>query len=792
MKFRVPILFHFRGGSDRSVRANHPASRQRRGNLAGALLSPEQLEHRLVMAGLVGRDTNDPEMVPPTKVGDPPNPQWNMQKIQADIAWTIYTGQPRNIVAVMDYGLDYDHEDFGSSLNGTKGNLWDRAQFGTDTKILASKRGRDEINNVPGNTPDGEAATKPKAGDFLGNHAGGIIAALTNNSLGVAGINWNTQLYSSKVLDGGKAFSLGVLERAVDHIKYLRAGAPNEQFIRSVAFGYSSATDYGNPFPIWARLGSSSAEGIADPTKGFLVSVPAGDLGPGTAAWAPLPKYYVRGNWDPSPNPPNTPAYATTNNPAGVDAYSPGSTDNVIVVGATDENDQRWSGNSNLPRIDIYAPGVSIISLGDGTKSYQTITGTREAAAHVAGAISLIYDAAVQQGKTLTYLDVRRAIIEGGDDIGLDRPRLNIVGALRYLGLDTKPNPSATTVAITGGQAVEGNSGQAAATFTLSIGKALTAPVTVQCRVSDGSATVVDSDYASLSVDGLVNVVIPAGQTTATFSVRVNGDNKVESSETIVATIVKVPSPLTIGSVAATWTILNDDLLPTISFDADVSVREGTGRGGTARLVARLSRPMSEIVSVYVTLMPGTATAGQDYLSPAAARMVVFRPNTSAQWIDVPIFGDTAIEPNETFSVVLQNPSKATLGVKQNATVTIIDDDAPVVSLSPAVARALASGATTLTFTVSLSAAAKSPVSLAYAAVNGTAVNGPIGVGDFILPSGTLEFAVGERTKRITATINPRKSGVAYPKKFTLTLSNAVNTTFSGGLSSQSVEALIT
>jgi len=195
---------------------------------------------------------------------------------------------------------------------------------------------------------------------------------------------------------------------------------------------------------------------------------------------------------------------------------------------------------------------------------------------------------------------------------------------------------------------------------------------------------------------------------------------------------------------------------------------------------------MSEIVSVFVSFGSGTANAGKDYLSSNAPQMIVFGPRTLTQWINVPIFGDSEIEPNETFTASLLRPTNATLGLKQNATVTIIDDDAPVVSLTPSIARALATGATTLTFTVSLSKAAVSPVSLSYAAVDGTA-----DAGDYSLAPGSLTFATGEKTKTITVTINARRLGFIYPRKFTLTLSNAVNATFSGGLTSQSAQALI-
>lgn len=520
MPFRLPSL---RGtfAVAASALLKEGSRRRRRGlPVAGRLSMPEHLETRQLLAPLVGRDTNDPQM----REGDANNPQWNMEKVAADIAWTVYGGRPTNVVAVMDYGIDYLHEDFASSLAGARGQLWDRALFGVDPNILASKRGRDEINNVDGSKPGNEGATKPNTGEVWGNHAAGIIGAATNNALGVAGINWSVQLLSSKVLQGPdpydvSGFNLGVLQRAVGNIRYLRDVAPtNQQLIRAVAFGYSTkpGIDYGNPFPIWAQLGQQGSPGISDAAKGILVTVPAGDFGPNNNVWAPLPRYYSRGTWDPNSNPPdsgNFAALGSTYNPAaGADGYQPGSTDNVIVVGATDRNDQRWNKTSNLPRIDIYAPGVSIISVGDMTGvKYATIDGTRQAAAHVAGAIGLIYDAAAQHGKAVTYHEVRRALIQGGDNIGLDAPRLNIVGAMRYLGLDTRPQPGKRTIAISGGSGPEGDSGTTSATFKLALNDSLTAPLSISVSIADGTAMSTTGDYVR-PASGIMTVVIPAGK----------------------------------------------------------------------------------------------------------------------------------------------------------------------------------------------------------------------------------------------------------------------------------------
>lgn len=765
---------------------------------AGTILQPELLEPRHLLAAVpVGKDTNDEYM----KAREPGNPQWNMEKTMTDVAWTLYTGQPTNVIAVMDYGIDYLHQDFGSSLGGGKGQLWDRALFGNDPNIYASKRGKDEINNVDGSRPGNEGATKPAAGELWGNHAAGIIGAMTNNQIGVAGMNWSIQLLSSKVLQGPDpydvaGFNLLVLQQAVDHIRYLRDVTPNNpQLIRSVAFGYSTkpGIDYGDPFPIWAQLGQQGAPNIADATKGILVTVPSGDFG--TDVWSPLPQYYFAGRWDPNPNPPDVGNYAAPGskyNPApGEDGYGPGRFDNIIVVGATNPDDTRWNMTSNVPRIDIYAPGTSIISVGDAAvgSKYVVLNGTRQAAAHVSGAIGLIYDAGARQGKTLTYQEVRRALIEGGDNIGLNAPRLNLLGAMRYLGLDTKPDPNARTLSIAGGSRAEGDSGQSQATFTLSVDRALTVPLAIQVRIDDGTATADNLDYARPS-NGLVSVTIPAGRTNQTFTVPVFGDRAIESNETFSATIVSAPATLTVATGTATWTITNDDALPTIQFGSNISVLEGSGGVIAGRIRVWLSKSVPYVVTGTVTLQAGTATAGADFVN-LGSQQVIFLPNTVEQLLTVQVLGDTVMEGNETFSATLLNAQGATLGTKSSVLVTITDDDAPLVSLLSAPVRALAGTGTTLTFTVSLSTAAKAPVSISFRGLNGTAISGNAGAGDYLLAAGTLSFAVGEKVKTISVTIQPRRPAQAYPKRFTLELSSAVNARLAGGLATQSAQGVI-
>ena len=722
--------------------------RKRSVSAPAALAVFERLEERLAL-----RTPNDSFMKPAFRPGMPLNPQWNMELIQAIKAWDLFSGNKRNVVAVMDYGIDFAHEDFGSTLT-VQGNLWDRSRVFADY----ARRGYDEVNG-PWNMitrPQPEGATKPLPGEFQGNHAAGIIGALTNNRVGVAGINWQTQLFSSKIVDGARRPSVPVIQRAIDRIIEMRASQRDEQLVRAVAFGYTDRQDFGNPMPQFRRL----VQDPLTPETGILVTVPAGDLGP-----------------------------RTTSYPA---VYAP--EENVLVVGATDQNDRPWAGNSNVDKIDIYAPGVNILSLGNARNTYPSVTGTRQAAAHVAGAISLIYEAAGVNNHEATWQQVKAAIIDGADRVN-GILRLNIVGALRAFrapgitgpdGLYERPPVNKVEIAIAGGTVTEGNVGMAEAVFTVTVGTPFTSPITVQARVSDGTATLADKDYLPVGSGGLVNVTIPAGERSARLVVRVAGDHRTEPNETIRASFVNLAETFDVTTASAEVTILNDDLAPQISLAGPVTVVEGTGAGRTAQVVARLSAPSPSIVSASVRTVAGTATEGVDYRLAAAAQRVVFAPGQTTQVVNIAIIGDSVVEPHETFEVQLHGPVNATLG-SASAVVTIVDDDSPLVSGSPAIRRVLVGAATTMTFTISLSRPASAPVSVGYSAIDGTAVNGV----DFTLAAGRLDFAPGERVKTITVPVAARRTGVAYPRTFSLRLADVVGGRLAGGLLAEDLRGTI-
>ena len=92
-----------------------------------------------------------------------------------------------------------------------------------------------------------------------------------------------------------------------------------------------------------------------------------------------------------------------------------------------------------------------------------------------------------------------------------------------------------------------------------------------------------------------------------------------------------------------------------------------------------MSSVSGKTVEVGYATANGTATAGSDYT--AGSGTLTFDPGDDEETISVLIKQDGLREDDETFTATLSSPENATLGSIGETTVTIIDDDAPVVSI---------------------------------------------------------------------------------------------------------------
>src|SRR5262249_4095285 len=148
-------------------------------------------------------------------------------------------------------------------------------------------------------------------------------------------------------------------------------------------------------------------------------------------------------------------------------------------------------------------------------------------------------------------------------------------------------------------------------------------------------------------------------------------------------------------------------------------------------------------------------TANNDYVGIPLTPITI-PAGMLSKTIDVTVNGDVTAETDETFTVHLSGANNAGISVG-NGTGTILNDDGAVPFISidrPRIAEGN-SGSTNLTFTVSLSAAATTPITVGYATANGTATTSSgIGGLDYVGASGTVAFAIGEQFKTIDVQVN--------------------------------------
>lgn len=229
------------------------------------------------------------------------------------------------------------------------------------------------------------------------------------------------------------------------------------------------------------------------------------------------------------------------------------------------------------------------------------------------------------------------------------------------------PNLSINDVTVT-----EGNSGTATATFTVSLSApAQGADVMFDIATQDNSATTANSDYMAKS---LTNQIIPAGQTTYSFTVTINGDAAVEPDETFFVNVTNVTGA-SVTDGQGLGTIQHDDL-PTLSID-DVSAAEGDVGSKTFTFHVSLSAaaPGGVNFTIDTTDSPtNPATAGTDYQAIVNGSSSIAQNSTSTI-VSVTVNGDTDIEPDETFFVNISSVTGATINDAQGLG-TITNDDA--------------------------------------------------------------------------------------------------------------------
>lgn len=312
--------------------------------------------------------------------------QWGWDKINAPAAWDVRTDGSSVLVGVIDTGVDYRHPDLAANMWTNPGEIAGNGVDDDGNGIVDDVFGA----NFHGSRPTGD----PMDGNRHGTHVAGTIGAVSDNALGVAGVNWTAQIMAIKFLgDDGSGTSAGAI-RAIEYGVKMGAKVLNNSWGgggRSQAVQDAIEFAHRNGVLFVAAAGNGGRDGIGD-------------------------------NNDAQPH-----------FPSNYDV------DNVLSVAATDERDglARFS-NFGVKTVDMGAPGVNILSSipGGGQASFN---GTSMATPHVAGAAALVW----AENPSMSHLDVKKHLMDTAQPIAALRGKA-VTGARLDLGAamkGDKPKP---------------------------------------------------------------------------------------------------------------------------------------------------------------------------------------------------------------------------------------------------------------------------------------------------------------------------------------------------------------
>jgi ribosomal protein L31 len=209
---------------------------------------------------------------------------------------------------------------------------------------------------------------------------------------------------------------------------------------------------------------------------------------------------------------------------------------------------------------------------------------------------------------------------------------------------------------------------------------------------------------------------------------------------------------------------------PIVSFkNATLSVSEG---GTSLTFFASIANPNANPTSVTVTAYPATAGTNDYTFAPAT---ITFAGSSSAdESATITINDDNLVEGDETFVLVLSNPTNnALIGVIDSLEVTITDNDFSSFELG-ATTYSVTEGVDDSAFvTVKYNNRGPNPTSITLGATNGTATQGANN--DFVFTNQTITFNDANDSVRVVGIKIVDRNPYESNEQFTVSLSNPTN-----------------
>lgn len=268
--------------------------------------------------------------------------------MQMESAWDVTKGSADILIAIVDSGTDWQHEDLTTKIWTNPGEIPNNNKDDDNNGYIDDVRGWDFVGNISRTQaqsgvllPDNDPRVVYPTINGTNGHGtvvAGCAAAATNNAIGIAAPAINCKILPIKC--GSDNPSVGSILQGYAAIKY--------------------AADLGADVIncSWGGPGEDpSAQDMVDyaNAKGAIVVAASGNDG------------------------------------QNLDLYSqnPANLDGVLTVGATNNNDRVTSFSNYGWGVHVYAPGENILSTFPGN-SYQPLSGTSFSSPLVAGIVALV------------------------------------------------------------------------------------------------------------------------------------------------------------------------------------------------------------------------------------------------------------------------------------------------------------------------------------------------------------------------------------------------------------------
>ncbi|MEL7311865.1 MAG: DUF1566 domain-containing protein [Pseudomonadota bacterium] len=227
--------------------------------------------------------------------------------------------------------------------------------------------------------------------------------------------------------------------------------------------------------------------------------------------------------------------------------------------------------------------------------------------------------------------------------------------------------PLVPRIAVTIGDAVADESSSAQLRFPVRLTRPAEDDITIEFDVASITAEA-NVDFASLEN----TVTIPAGASFAELALSVIDDHLAEPDEALRIQLTGLEGEGYIASGTAIGLIVDDE--PTVDIIPErTDVYEGDAGTQDVRFAVRLSEPASAAVDIAYSLVSDAAGIGSDVTN--ASSTVTIPTGEIETYGSVTVVGDTEIENDERFSIVVDSVAGPARVDSNRALITILDDD---------------------------------------------------------------------------------------------------------------------